>query len=225
MSNISQLISLPIFSVNEKKCIGHIENILFDNRSIKYYVVYDENTDLKYLLPPQNIYGQTLSAITIKNMSAITLMQNEDMALEGLHNPINSLVLNTKGEVFGTVRDIIVEGKTITKIVCDEQKSPRDILYFSQGITMLKNHTHEHVSTFAIKPNTKDEDVRKVTIQNIAPLREIVGNSMLIGRKATQDITGQNGEIIIKANSTITAKTLSKIKYNGKLRELTLHSK
>lgn len=225
MPKISELISLPVYSINERKCIGHISNILLDTKQIKFYVIYNEDDESYSLLSPRSIYGTTNKAVTIKNMSAITLMQNEDKTLESLSNPINTLAISTKGEVCGTIQDIIVDGNKIAKYICDKEILPSDVLYSNDKITMLKSEQKEKISTFAIKTPHSIRDDRIVTIQNIAPLREIVGNSMLIGRKATQDITGLNGEIIIKANSTITAKVLNKIKYSGKLKELTMHSK
>ncbi len=225
MPNISELISLPVYSINEQKCIGHIENVLLDTTKIKYFVIYNEDDETYSLLHPKSIYGITGQAITIKNVSNTTLMQNEDKSLENLSNPINTLTISTKGEIYGKIKDVVIENNKITKYICDKEINPNEVLYTNNQITMLKSKQNEKMSTFAIKKPSFAHDTRIVTIQNIAPLREIVGNNMLIGRKATQDITGLNGEIIVKANSTITAKILNKIKYSGKLKELTLHSK
>ena len=225
MSKISEIISLPVYSINDRKIVGHIENALLSAREIKFFVIYNEDDDLHYLLSPQNIYGQSDNAVTIKNNSSITLMQNEEKALEDITNPLNTTVINTLGQTYGVVKDVELCGKKITNIICDQEIDPKQLLYFSKDITMLKSRENEKISSFALRrPSTKTPE-RLVQIVDVAPLREVVGNNMLIGRKATQDITGINGEILIKANTTITAKTLNKIKYSGKLKELTLHSK
>ncbi len=225
MSKISEIISLPVYSINDRKIVGHIENALLSAREIKFFVIYNEDDDLHYLLSPQNIYGQSDNAVTIKNNSSITLMQNEEKALEDITNPLNTTVINTLGQTYGVVKDVKLCGKKITNIICDQEIDPKQLLYFSKDITMLKSRENEKISSFALRrPSTKTPE-RLVQIVDVAPLREVVGNNMLIGRKATQDITGINGEILIKANTTITTKTLNKIKYSGKLKELTLHSK
>lgn len=225
MSKISEIISLPVYSINDKKVVGHIENALLSAREIKFFVIYNEDDDIHYLLSPQNIYGQTSDAVTIKNNSSITLLQNEEKALENITNPLNTIAINTLGQTYGVVKDVEFCGKKITNIICDKDIDPNQLLYFSKDITMLKSRKSENISSFAVhRPSTKVKE-RIVQIVDVAPLREIVGNNMLIGRKATQDITGINGEILIKANTTITTKTLNKIKYSGKLKELTLHSK
>lgn len=225
MSKISEIISLPVYSINDRKIVGHIENALLSAREIKFFVIYNEDDDLHYLLSPQNIYGQSDNAVTIKNNSSITLMQNEEKALEDITNPLNTTVINTLGQTYGVVKDVELCGKKITNIICDQEIDPKQLLYFSKDITMLKSRENEKISSFALRrPSTKTPE-RLVQIVDVAPLREVVGNNMLIGRKATQDITGINGEILIKANTTITTKTLNKIKYSGKLKELTLHSK
>lgn len=225
MPNISQLISLPVYSINECKCIGHVENILLNSKGIKFFVIYNEDEDSKKLLSPKSIYGITEKAITIKNIGKITLMQNEDKSLETLSNPINTLALSTRGEVFGKIKDVETIDYKIVKYISEKDINPNEVLYTNNKITMLKSVKNEKISTFTIKKPRKTANDRIVTIQNIAPMREIVTNSMLLGRKATQDITGLNGEIIIKANSVITDKILNKIKYSGKLKELTIHSK
>lgn len=225
MPKISELISLPVYSINDRKCIGHIENILLDGKKIKYFVIYNEEDETMTVLNPKSIYGISGQAITIKNTSTVSLMQNEEKALETLTNPINTLAISTRGEVYGKVKDIEISDFKISKYICDRDINPDEVLYTNSQITMLKSNQCEKLSTFAIKKPTNTSNARIVTIQNVAPLREIVSNSMLIGRKATQDITGLNGEIIVKTNSIITAKVLNKIKYSGKLKELTIHSK
>ncbi len=225
MSKISEIISLPVYSINDRKIVGHIENALLSAREIKFFVIYNEDDDLHYLLSPQNIYGQSDNAVTIKNNSSITLMQNEEKALEDITNPLNTTVINTLGQTYGVVKDVELCGKKITNIICDQEIDPKQLLYFSKDITMLKSRENEKISSFALRRPSSKTPERLVQIVDVAPLREVVGNNMLIGRKATQDITGINGEILIKANTTITTKTLNKIKYSGKLKELTLHSK
>lgn len=225
MSKVSELISLPVYSIYDKCKMGNIQNILFDAREIRYYVVYNEDNDLEYLISPQNIYGKTNRAITIKNMSSATLLQNEESVVGELFNPINTLALDTRGQVYGRVKEVEVEGKKITRIVCEKNASPSEVMYFSKDITMLKASIKDRMAHFQLDKTPLVSDNRVVKVLDIAPQREIVQNNILIGRKTTQDIVGQNGEIIIKANTTITSKLLNKIKYSGKLKELTLHSK
>lgn len=225
MPKISELISLPVYSIHERKCIGHIENVLLNTKKVKFFVIYNEDDDTNMLLSPNRIYGISNQALTIKNLGAVTLMQNEDKALEILSNPINTLAISTQGQVYGKIKDVEIQDYAISSFVCDKDVLPSEILYTNNTITMIRSNPKERVSSFSIKKPIKTDSERIVSIQNIAPLREVVSNNMLIGRKATQDITGLNGEIIVKANSIITSKTLDKIKYSGKLKELTMHSK
>lgn len=227
MAQLSEIISLPVYSINDRKKIGSVENILLCKNNVKYYVVFDEDNDINYLLSPNKIYGQTSQAITIKNLQSVTLMDNEEKNIAHLYNPINSTLISTIGENFGKVKDVILDGSRGIEIVADYTLSFDKILCLGKEVTIAKSKDNEKFSYFAIKkPTFKSDTERPVSIQNpVAPLREIVNNNILIGRKTTQDIVGLNNEIIVRSGSIITPKILNRVKYSGKLKELTLHSR
>lgn len=227
MAQLSETISLPVYSINDRKKIGSVENVLLCNNKIKYYVVYDEDNNIKYLLSPNKIYGKTHQAITIRNIQSTTLMDNEEKNIACLINPINSSLVSTAGKIYGKVKDVIFENNQAIEIVADYTLPFEKILCLGKEVTIVKEKENEKLSNFRIKkPTFKSETESKVVAQNpVAPLREIVNNNILIGRKTTQDIVGLNNEIIVRSGSIITNKILNRVKYSGKLKELTLHSK
>lgn len=227
MTKFSEIISLPVYSIFDRKKIGNIENILLNKNHVKYYVVYDEENDIKYLLHPSKIFGHSPSCITIKNLQVLLLLDSEDKNISNYTNPINSTLISTKGESYGKIRDIVIEDNTAKEIICDYIVSFNKVLSLGDKVSFVKHKDSDKMSLYAHKkPVFKDIKEFKVVAQNsVAPLREIVNNNMLIGRKTTQDILGLNNEIIVKSGSIINSKILNKVKYSGKLKELTLYSK
>ena len=227
MTKLSEIISLPVYSIIDRKKIGNIENVLLDKKRVKYYILYDENSDLKYLLNPQKIYGQTSFCITIKNTQSLLLLESEEKAISLLSNPINSTAISSLGKYYGRVKDVIIDKTNITEIIADMPILCEKILYLGENLTLIKSRENEKLSNFSIKtPKFKDDKSSKVTIQHSStPLREIVNNNILIGRKTTQDILGINNEILVRSGTIINNRILNKIKYSGKLKELTLYSK
>ena len=199
MTRISQLITLPVYSIHDQKLIGCVENILLDHNKIKYYLIYDEENDIKYLLNPNKIYGQTSDCITVKNSQALILCDNEEKTTSHLLNPINSQVISTKGKNFGRLKDIFIENNQVVNIVGNEIIPFKSVLSMGKCVTIIKSNENEKKSSFNVKKNkfVTDKSIKVVTQNTIAPLREIVNNNILIGRKTTQDIMGINNEIIV----------------------------
>lgn len=65
---ISELISKPVISLYNCKLEGIVENIIFNkyNKVVKYFIVFNEEDDVKYILDVKDIQNTKSDAITIK---------------------------------------------------------------------------------------------------------------------------------------------------------------
>ena len=157
--------------------------------------------------------------------------------------PIGSKAYSIQGEYLGTVKELTFNEKFKTeKIVLDNNNTLNIENLASCGKNTVIFHTETNkinVQKFlpSKTPKTfKSKDVQIAKIlptENIPPKAEpveqkppqIQTNEFLIGRICTKDICNFNNEILIKANSAVTKKSLKEINRFGKLRELMLYLK
>lgn len=246
MHKIKDIISMPVLSLYEGELIGQISKIYFDKKlkKIAYFVVNCEG-DLSYILYPKNIYKLGKNAITIKNMSCLILdieNNNDEVVLM----PLNSKTYTIQGEYIGKIVEIAVDDKfNINNILLDNDNflDCKQLASCSKNtVIMYDENTKVNVSRFKHKltPNlfkTKDDKVKTVSTMPYPPTMEEpvqdvtlpsnVSNNpkFMIGRIATKDIMLDDKKCLIKANSTITEKTLSLACIHNKVKELMLCSK
>lgn len=241
MLNISCLISLPVVSIYDVRLEGIIENVLINKttKKLEWLVIYDEENDLKKVVPFNKVYSINNNGISIKNSSCINLFESIELQLDSLHNPINSYVYSFDDGITGRVKDIQVNNGHIENFIIDNKLVPHSmILSFTNQLTIIKQKQTQKLSNFSYKKirisklleidNNTEHKVNILDNSNkeiYVPKKAVVNYNFLINRTTTKDISTSSGEVIVKKDSVITLNLIDNIRKNGKLKELTLYSK
>ena len=237
MFKVSQLIALPIINIYNLKLEGYVEKIHFNSskKSLEYIKVYDEKNETYKAVKFNDILTISNSAIFIKNSSKITLYENAEYLFEKLVSPINAKTYIINEDYVGVVKEIEVNKQgLIENIELENNTYERNkIIGFSNDIVLIScsKSSISRYKPYSAKIKTSISNITNepiVTILNnpqITPQREITNYNFLLNRKILKDIKNQNGEIIAKQNSVVTLNLINKLKYYGKLKELTLNSK
>lgn len=236
---------MPVLSLYEGELIGQISKIYFDKKlkKVTYFVVSCEG-DLTYILYPKNIYKLGKNAVTIKNMGCL-ILELGNSEIDTVLMPINSKSYTIQGEYIGKIIEITIDDKfNVSNILLDNDKflDCRQLASCSKNtVIMYDQNTKVNVSRFKHKPSTNifksSKNVKSVSAMPYPPIieekiQEItlpanVSNNpkFMIGRIATKDIMINDQKFLIKANSTITEKTLFMATTYNKIKELMLCSK
>lgn len=244
---VSELLSKPIINLYSGQCEGTIKNVYFDKqlKVAKWLVFFNDNKDMdEYVLDTSKIYNIG-NAIIIKNSEGIFPLFSVDTDSLFI-NPINNSTYDTEGKSFGKIKEInlsskfVVESMETSSFTIDIKKiltkSDQTIVINNTGkkikITKAKNKKISVLKkdiTVAIQQENlppKINIIEKPSSYNktSAPQRIISNNNYLLGRKVTQNIYGNNNEIIAKKDTLITTKNLEWAKQQNKLNELALYS-
>lgn len=236
MFKVSQLISLPVINIFKLKIEGYIEQACFNTARKKLEVlkIYDESSNIYKALKISDIYKITNTAVFITNSSKITLYDNLELELSTLQSPINTKIITLEGADSNTVKDVEVykNGQISKLITTNKEFNSNLIIGFSDELTLISD---KKICLSKFKPQTKrilpppiDKNISDpvVTILDFKPEQKTQTNyNFLLNRKILKDIKNQSGEIIARENTIVSQNTLAKLKYYGKLKELTLNSK
>ncbi len=231
MIKITELISLPVINLYNLKIEGYIEKVCIDANKKKplYLLVYSEQIDEYKVVEFKNIYKICCDAVFIANSTKITLYENKELILETLVCPLNSLCFTFDGVKIGKIDEIYIENGTLHSIETGGENHPIcEVVGWSDELTLLSSQKvnlckFKEKNTFQF--NLKNEDV-VVQIQDTpTPIREITNYDFLLKRRVQKEIKNDNGEVIARPGTLITFNLINKLKYYGKLKELTVNSK
>lgn len=246
MYNTKNLIGLPVLSLYEGELNGHITNVYFDKKlkKVLFFSLTGEG-DLKYILHTKNVYKVGKNAITIKNNACLVLDldENKDFSIPA---PFESKTYTIQGEFIGKISHITFNEKYfVDEILLDNDKkldcsnlascSKNTILVYDKNthINVSKFKNRAKPKMFQTKLNHKVETLpvqAPPTIEPISTDITLPNNAsnqpdFLIGRIVLNDIVLDDNKILIKANSTISDRTLSLAIAHNKIKELMLNSK
>lgn len=231
MIKLSELISLPVINLCKLKIEGYVERACVDanKKQLANLLVYNDENDEYKVMEYKNIYKTSNNAIFIANSSKITLYENKELSLKKLVCPLNAICYDLEGTKIGKVDEINLENSSLHSIEINGKTYPRNHIIGLSDELILLSEKKVSLSKFKEKnsfnfkqPNTTNI----VSIQKVAtPTREITGYNFLLKRKVKKDILNDNGEVLAKAGAIINTNLINKLKYYGKLRELTLNSK
>ena len=243
MINISQLISLPLISIYDGQILGIVKNIRFNpktNRATYAEILCEEDDSVK-ILNLKSVYKFGENSVLIKNKSALDLFEEKELEMSSLFNPITCPIFSIDGKFVGSVSDIILKNNLeINKILIDNNQefSKQQIINFSNNCVIINCQDKKFkLCNFKCKQsfNILNFD-EKVQIQPLSsteikddtsqrkPHRVITDYRFLLNRTISKDIFNNNGELLAKANSKITTKTIETARNCGKLVELTHYS-
>lgn len=228
MIKLSKLISIPVINIFDLKQEGVIENVLVDfkTKKAKFLVVYNEENDTYKTIAFKDVYTFGDDAVMIANASKITLYENTELQLKNLVSPLNTICYNLEGTKIGKTTEINLQKDFLHSIEIGENSYPiSQVKALNNSIGIVSN-SNINITRFKVKSNFKTtKNNIKVSISATTPAREIANYNFLLSRKLTKDITNENGEVLARSGSRITIATINKLKYYGKLKELTLNSK
>lgn len=239
---ISNILNMPVLSVYEGELIGQVSKLYFDKKlkKVSHFIITSEE-GINYCLLPKNIYKHGKNAITIKNSTVLTLDFSEDLT-DYLPQPLEYKTYTIQGEYLGKIASVSLDEKyNVSEIDLDNEKILDHKYLASCGkntIIVYDENTTVDISKFKrlLAPKlfkTKQETavstqpVVTETNSEIADVKTDIKNNpkFLLGRLSTKDIMLDEDKLLIKANSTITARTISLAYSNNKIKELLIYSR
>lgn len=219
--NLSNLIGKQILAVYEGEIVGTVCGATFNYNltKIKSLKVFDNNEN-DYEINYSNIKAVG-EYVVIANTQKLEQFNPTNKTL-----PIYKTVININGNNLGKIIDAEIEiNGTVKCYLSDKQEQilpahitiRKDFVFYSENKLVLKNFKPKNVSPKNIvvsileKPNYN---------QNFAPTKITYNATTLLGKIAKSDLFGINNEIIIKANSVITEKTIADASRHNRLNQL-----
>ena len=218
-----QLISLPVYSINEQNIVGIVTNVYIYRKKITALLITDETSFDEYILFTKDIYSFGQAIVLITNLSKLHLHQSVELQLAKYTTPLGKHFIKLDGSIFDIIKNIEFDGKfNILNIYHGNNKTDIKNVTILSNCCIFSNHLHKKAHPVKTKfpkfDNLKDV---KVEIQD----KQFSGIASLVGKHTTKDILSQNGEVLVKKNSKITSGLIAKLSYLGKLNELQLYSK
>ena len=235
LERITKILGKPVLSIYDGEFIGYIKNVFVDEklRKVLWLCIFDDNTEEEKIISPKGVYSFEGNAVMIKNKADIFLagtIITKDISLIGYK------IYSLDGTVTGKITDIEVDSKLyITNIFQqnDEQFDKTTVLKIGNSIIIQKNSKTDKLNDFRprqisdlqISNNRKVVALKEQNQNKIQPTKLLTdGYGFLIGRKVGQNIYSENGTLLAKKQSVITAHLIDTASQNGKLKELTTYS-
>ncbi len=235
MERVSKFLGKPVISIYDANIEGYIKNVLLDKKmnKILWLCVFDDDSQEEKLISTASIYNFAESAVMIKNSENtfwLDTIDTKDI------NPIGYKVYNVDGKFVGQICDVEFNNHfTVQNIYLqnDELLEKSNILNVGEKVIIKKENKNISISNFkpkSIVVSSQTENI-PVTIleterqEKLTPKKVLTdGYEFLIGRKVGQNIYTENGQLIAKKNSKITAHIIDLASKNGQLKELTSYS-
>ncbi|MDR0850122.1 MAG: hypothetical protein LBN07_01400 [Christensenellaceae bacterium] len=244
--NASELLSKTVIDINSAQLLGTAKALCFDEtlKRLETIITFSDDTETDISVNPKHIYSVGSSAIMVKDSSPLMF---ENFML-GKNNPLGSVAYNLEGELLGKINEVELTPKYSTKkvFVCGAPYDISQILSINNNTVLINTSGKKLVrKSNLLKRASKAENI-KASIMPIeappkievpknynkpyivdaspTPERVIVGQSFLVGRKATKTIYGINNEILVKKEGNITQKIIETAILHSKLNELAVFS-
>ncbi len=243
MEKLSSLISKKIISLQEGELVGYCINALFneDLKSLEGLIIVDEESEEMFLLKYKDIKSKSDECIMIDSSKVLDIFIEEDT-----YNPIGKVVYDTNGVNLGKVKDILLQGKIVRRVMTDKceffwkniKKTGKNyVIYgtkekkssnksFKENIKLNKNNMQKvSISQLQNKniiqinnQNLKDKKINK-------PYRILANQNSILGRTMQEDLYGYNHEIIARKYDIINQNIINRAKNHNKLNFLIYYSK
>lgn len=240
LEKISKLLGKPLINIYDGKLEGYIKNALIDKKlnKIVWLEIFNDETGSEKFASIKDIFSFDSDAVMIKNGENIFL-SNTIMANE--INPINYKVYCTDGSFDSKIVDVEFDDNFSVKNLQTQNGTlcKKDVLVLGFDVVIKKDKKNVKISAFKPKAKIKQRTKKGqgiVSIQSsilpaskvstkIYPQKILTSNyDFLLGRKVSQNIYSENGQLIAKKQSKITSQVIDTASKNGKLKELTTYS-
>lgn len=220
---LSKLFGKQVYSIYEGEIVGTISGAVFSEsqKKITAFKIFDQEEN-EYELIIANIKAMT-DCILITNKNKLYIF-----ASQTTKTPMFKEVIDENGKHCGKITDIEIKdnGEILNFI------TQQNLFLEPSKVYMRKNFVYyctTPVKISAFKPRTKKVQSLsqiKVNILNIneqdnfLPKKVQYNPETIIGKMAKNDLLGINNEIIVKANQTITEKTITDASRHNRLNQL-----
>lgn len=141
MIKVSELLSKQLICLDTATIAGTISNILFDEHLTKGKLLEilsedDDTPEIKYV-EIRRVSSLSEDAGVVKTADCIRPEWNSPA---GSPNPINCLGFNQDGKALGRVRDILLDGTAVVKIILEQAEfTPKELLSYSDSLLIFND--------------------------------------------------------------------------------------
>ena len=223
--NLTNLFGKQVFALYEGEIVGTVVEAIYntDYTKVISLKIFD-NEEVEYEVKLKNINAID-DCIIISNKNKLNIFIGSTKT-----NPLFKAVIDQQAKHYGKIIDCDIETNGYINYFLtdkDNQLSPTNIylrnnfVYYSTDKFILKNYRPKQKTKTLDKINVNVLNfVNKNENYNFAPSKLSYNPSILVGKVAKDTLLGLNNEVIIKANQTITQKTLDDATRHNRLNQL-----
>ena len=246
MKKTQEIIGLPVFSVVDGKKIGQVKELIVnpEESRTEFFMVSDDSWYAgAKVLPFKSVIGVGEHAVTTESQNQLIAITDNTSANNLLTREVDikgKRVLTSIGNLIGIVNEYMIDEQTGNiarlqfKSSQDESKfemidSEQVLTYGSEVIIVKDQSVKAPVTVAAETPAPKPSadtsspppaSASGVTADSAALFRQ-KQRDFLLKKKVTQDITDDQGKVIIPAGTVIEEETIAIAEKSNKFRELT----
>lgn len=236
MYRVSELLSKPLITLSDAKYAGTVNNIYFDKalkrgRCVELFCEDETAPEQRYVDLKKVTPGTDAAVITHEGLLV-------PARGEGAANPINCAAYNIDGKSLGRVTDVLMDGVTVTGFEVDGNVFGADTLVSYSDRLLIFNDTGKPFRPVRPpKPRipAAAEDIpvtvtatvalpEKLTAAASALPAERSDYKFLLGKRTVKNILSPEGNVIVPADSVVTAELIDKVRAAGKLVQLALNA-
>ena len=221
--NLKNLVGKQIVSIYEGEIVGTIIRANFNTSLTKItgFVVFDEEDD-EFFLPMRSVVAMG-DCVLIRNKSVLNSVTTwVDI------KPLGYNIYDEKANNLGIIEDASVDekGNILNYFTSLEKEIKPDhliqrksfILHCNKKISMSDMRPRRKTYLEKIKVNVLNTDITQT--ENFIPSKLKYNPQSLLGKVSKGDLVGLNNELIIKANQSITEKTIQDATRHNRLNQL-----
>ena len=213
MKKLSQVVGLPLISVKEGVEDGIVQDIIIDPQKKRISSLILRGAKNEYDIGEIKLVDVTGIGKDYVITQSIENKRNIDLSGTGFQL-LKMKCISASGDVLGSVEDFTFDEKTgkISSLQIDAgfEIDGDNILSISNNLLFVSDEGNSE----QVKTETKEEKVTSSL--------EREQNEYLLGRTVKNDITKEDGTVIIKKGTVITADTIYLAEKTGVVIDLTL---
>lgn len=223
--NLTNLFGKQVFALYEGEIVGTVVDAIYnaDYTKVVCIKIFD-NDEIEYEIKLKNIKAID-DCIIISNKNKLSVFIGQTKA-----NPLFKDVVDQKAKHYGKIIDCDIETNgNISYFLTDKdnQLTPANLylrnnfVYYSTEKFIIKNYKPKQKISSLSEINANILNfINKQEKINFTPNKLQYNPSSLVGKVAKDTLLGLNNEVIIKANQTITQKTLDDATRHNRLNQL-----
>lgn len=216
MKNVQSIFGLDVVSINQRKTIGKVKDVIVDciGEQYSHFVIESTDQSVILLLPFESAIGVGNDFVVAQDVKQEARnAESDQVAKKTLSEGFDLLqtqIATVQGDIVGSVSDIEIDEKTgsILNIVSEEENS-----YGIESVVFL---SQEYVFI-----NTKDDIAKKPDAKDTVDL-DAETNEFLLGKTLETDVASDNGAFNVEAGTLVTEEIIEDAQKNNALVALTI---